>query len=214
MSSKNVFILGDSYSTYEGFIPEDYDSYYGDKQTNQPVIGGVEKTWWKRLEDKKIINIVSNDSFSGSTICNTVRETLTTDTSFINRIDRYISDGYFSKNKIDTLFVFGGTNDSWIDAPIGELKYSNWFDDDLKCVLPAFCYLLQRLKETDKNLRVIVLINDCLKAEIAENLVVACKSYDAEHIELKDINKENGHPTRLGMEQISNQVEDYLAKQG
>ena len=27
---KNIFIMGDSYSTYEGYIPEGYHAYYGD----------------------------------------------------------------------------------------------------------------------------------------------------------------------------------------
>ncbi len=31
----------------------------------------------------------------------------------------YIENGYFNKNKIDTIFVFGGTNDGWANSPLG-----------------------------------------------------------------------------------------------
>ena len=31
---ENVFILGDSYSTYEGYIPKGYDPCYGDHIEN------------------------------------------------------------------------------------------------------------------------------------------------------------------------------------
>ncbi|MBQ6902581.1 MAG: hypothetical protein IJN71_06195, partial [Oscillospiraceae bacterium] len=70
----NVFIIGDSYSTYEGYIPEGYDFYYSDERKDNPIVNGVEKTWWNMLANENNLNIILNDSFSGSTICNTVRE--------------------------------------------------------------------------------------------------------------------------------------------
>ena len=116
-----------------------------------------------------------NDSFSGSTICNTVRETLTVESSFISRIDKYIAENFFAENKIDTMFIFGGTNDSWIDAPLGEVKYSDWSDDELKCVLPAFCYLLNCAKSVAGE--VMVIINTDLKEEITKGFIKACMGH-------------------------------------
>ena len=43
---KNVMIMGDSYSTYGGYIPEGYNTYYSDERAAAPVVKGVEKTWW------------------------------------------------------------------------------------------------------------------------------------------------------------------------
>ena len=156
MKEKNIFIMGDSYSTSEGYIPRGYAFYYSDNREDEPIVKGVEKTWWKILQEKNSLNIDLNDSFSGSTICNTVREGYSIKSSFISRIDKYISENFFTKNSIDLMFIFGGTNDSWIDAPIGKIKYSNWEDDDLKCVLPAFCYLIKRAKDVCKDLVVII----------------------------------------------------------
>lgn len=205
----NVFIMGDSYSTYEGYIPEGYHTYYSDERANDPVVKGVEKTWWKIMEDENNLNIVLNDSFSGSTVCNTVRETLTVESSFISRIDKYIKENFFDENKIDTVFIFGGTNDSWIDAPVGELKYSEWSLDELKCVLPAFCYLVDRAKKLVEN--IVVIINSDLKEEITSGFREACEKYNVRYVCLKEIDKQFGHPTESGMRQIAKQVTDCLS---
>lgn len=206
--NRNIFIMGDSYSTYTGYIPEGYNSYYGDNRKDNPIVNGVDKTWWRILANENNLNIVLNDSYSGSTVCNTVREGFKLDTSFINRIDKYIADGFFAENDIDTMFIFGGTNDSWIDAPIGNVKYSDRTDEDLKCVLPAFCHLIERAKTVVKN--IVVIINTDLKPSITAGFAEACKNYDVACLRLENIDKENGHPTVTGMKQISEQVEKCL----
>ena len=200
----NVFIMGDSYSTYKGYIPDGYNCYYSDERKEAPVVAGVERTWWRILSSEKDINIVLNDSFSGSTICNTVRETLSVDSSFVSRIDKYIAENFFAENKINTMLIFGGTNDSWINAPIGELKYSDWSAEDLKNVLPAFCYLINRAKKAVEN--IIVIINSELKNEITEGFMEACEKNKITFVSLDNIDKDRGHPTELGMKQISEQI--------
>ncbi len=202
--TKNIFIMGDSYSTFGGYIPEGYAAYYFDGMEYAPVVHGADKTWWKIFSKEKNLNIVLNDSFSGSTICNTVREGYSLSSSFVSRIDKYIAENFFSENKIDTMFIFGGTNDSWIDAPVGSLKYSDWTADEKKCVLPAFCYLLSRAKEVVED--IIVIINTELKEEITEGFMEACEKNNIRYLCLREIDKENGHPTELGMKQISEQI--------
>ena len=36
------------------------------------------------------------------------------------------------------MFVFGGTNDSWSEAPLGEIKYTDWEDGELYSVLGGY----------------------------------------------------------------------------
>ena len=48
----NVFIIGDSYSTYEGYIPEEYRFYYSDGRADATIVCGVEKMWWRLLAKK------------------------------------------------------------------------------------------------------------------------------------------------------------------
>ena len=61
---KNIFIMGDSYSTYEGYIPEGYHFYYSDGRKDNPIVKGVEKTWWNILANENNFNIIINDSKS------------------------------------------------------------------------------------------------------------------------------------------------------
>ena len=207
----NVMIIGDSYSTYEGYIPEGYNCYYRIHREDPPFIHGVEKTWWHIFEKENDLNIVMNDSYSGSTVCNTVRENHPLSSSFINRIDKYIAEDFFAKNNIRTLFIFGGTNDSWIDAPVGNLQYSDWTAEDLLCVLPAFCYLLDRAKTVVED--IVVIINNQLKQEITESFAEACEKNGIRFVCLNEIDKVNGHPTELGMKQIAEQVTECYRNQ-
>ena len=55
----NVFVLGDSYSTFKGYIPEGYATYYGDKEEKEKekekdkiVAEHFEKKYKEMLEDK------------------------------------------------------------------------------------------------------------------------------------------------------------------
>lgn len=64
------------------------------------------------------------------------------------------------------LIIFGGTNDSWSGAPVGSIQWENWTDEDLKKVLPAFCYLLCRVKKVLPKTQTAVIINTELNPEI------------------------------------------------
>ncbi|MGI6279199.1 MAG: SGNH/GDSL hydrolase family protein, partial [Acutalibacteraceae bacterium] len=167
--------------------------------------------WWHRLMTDTGSNLVLNCSFSGTTICNTgYNGADCKNISFIARMDKLIDSGYFTENSIDTVFIFGGTNDNWAGSPVGELKFENFEIKDLYSVLPAFCYLLIRIKANIQNARVINIINTDLKQEIRENMKIACEKYGVEVIELQDFDRLNGHPSVLGMSQIEKQVLDYL----
>lgn len=207
----NLFILGDSYSTFEGYIPEGYAAYYTRSGREETDVTRVEETWWYQVIQETQANLLLNSSWSGTTICNTGYEGKDfSDISFITRLDQLIEAGYFEENHVDTLLVFGGTNDTWSDAPLGERKYEGWTRADLYCVLPAVGYLFNRLKTKLKDTRVLCIINTELKREIHEGMKAACAKYDVEVIELQEIVKICGHPTILGMKQIAEQVRRCL----
>ena len=124
-------------------------------------------------------------------------------------MDNYIAENFFTDNKVNTVIIFGGTNDSWIDAPVGEVKYSDWTEDDLNYVLSGFCYLVHKAKSVAEN--VIVIVNSELKEEITEGFIEASEKSGVKCVYLQDIDKENGHPTETGMRQIADQVAKYLA---
>ena len=205
----NVFILGDSYSTFKGYIPEGYAVYYSENSTDFGV-DRVENTWWMSLINETDSALVHNNSWSGSTIGYTGYSGDCTNSSFITRFEQLLEQGWFEENKIDTFFVFGGTNDSWSNAPLGEMMLEGWSREDLFSVLPAIGYIAHRLKTALTDTRVIFIINTDIKPEIQEGIKKACEHFVVEYIALKDISKIEGHPTKEGMTQIKDQILSYL----
>jgi len=210
----NFMILGDSYSTHKDFIPEGYRHYYctGGRSAEEPVTNMLpEQTWWGRLIKATGARLVLNNSWSGSTIGYTgYTGDCSHSNSFIYRYRQLLESGFFEKEKIDTIFVFGGTNDSWCNAPLGEETYGVWQESDLFKVRPAICHLLSGIKKNHPDKRVIVIGNCDIKAEVTECLKNAAAHVGAEYLGLVDIDKQKGHPTVLGMEQIFLQVYRFL----
>ena len=212
MKLNNVMIFGDSYSTFAGGIPEGYAVYYSGKRDRGPDIESADQSWWGRLINETGATLVRNDSWSGSTVGFTgYNGTDTSKTSsFIYRLERLAAEGFFAENKIDTVFVFGGTNDSWSDAPLGEEKCGVTDRNELYNVLPAIGYFFEKLRQTLPKATVIGICNCDIKGEIINTTVNACERIGGYTVALKGINKMNGHPTPLGMEQIKDQVKALI----
>ena len=121
MTFGNIVIFGDSYSTFPGVVPKDFHVYYTGKRTEQPDLQSAEQLWWHRLMTETGSKVVQNNSFSGSSVCNTVREWLDETSSFLSRFDRLVQEGFFQENEVNTVFILGATNDSWSNAPVGEV---------------------------------------------------------------------------------------------
>lgn len=211
MNFNNVLIFGDSYSTFEGYIPEGFAVYYSKNGSGETDVRNVNETWWYQLLSETDSKLVQNNSWSGSTICYTGYSGDCSETSsFICRLNKLTDALFFKENEINTVFVFGGTNDSWANSPIGELKYSDFKKDELYSVLPAFCFFINKLKELLPNADIVNIINTELKPEISEGFKAACEHLGIKHIVLNDIDKRGGHPTVKGMTQIKNQILDGL----
>lgn len=210
----SLLIFGDSYSTFEGLVPEGYAVYYYHKGRPETDVTRPEETWWHQVITKKGYHLVRNDSWSGATIGYTGYDgaDLSETSSFLCRLDRLVREGFFAQNRIDTVFVFGGTNDSWSDAPLGEYKLDGIEEGDLYCVLPAVCRLAKRLKETFPHAAVVLIGNCDIKDEITDAMSRASAHYGHCYVPLSGIDKINGHPTEIGMEQICTQILAALEK--
>lgn len=207
----NVCILGDSYSTFIGHIPEGYACWYNLDPTRDTDVNAVEQTWWHQLISATESNLIHNNSLSGSTICHRgYNGNDVIHNSFVTRFDQLAEKGYFAENKIDTFIIFGATNDNWANSPVGSLQYENWTTEDLYNALPAFCYLLHRAKEVLPQTRILWIINTELRPEIENGILDACAHYGVESIVLADIEKQSGHPNQAGMRQIYEQVKAYF----
>lgn len=202
----SVSILGDSYSTFEGYLtPDTMDIWYFENKQDprRTDVKSVGETWWMQLIKKKNWKLELNNSWSGSTICYTgygdedyrLR-------SFITRVPALGSP--------DIILIFGGTNDSWSNAPVGEYKYADWRRADLYTFRPAMACMLHKIKERYPTADVYFISNDGLKPEITESMAQICKHYDVPMIQLENISKTAGHPNVKGMTQIAEQLDKAI----
>lgn len=214
MDINNVMIFGDSYSTFEGYVPEGNAVYYTKAGNPNTDVRKVEETWWHQVITELGCNLVLNDSWSGSTIGYTGynNSDCSQSSSFIYRLKKFKEQDFFNKNNVDTVLVFGGTNDSWCNAPLGDLKFFDWEETELYSVLPAITYYLKNLKETLLDANIICIINTELKSEITECLAEACAKYGIKAIRLQSVNKNAGHPTIEGMKNIKDEIIEALSK--
>ena len=209
----NTVIFGDSYSTFEGYIPEGYACYYAPHLRPETFVdvGTVEDTWWAKVIKDTGGKLLRNDSFSGSTVCHTGYDGADcSTTSFVTRAKKLVESGFFEENKVDTVFVFGLTNDFWAGSPTGGIKLANQTEEDMYKVFPALCRLLQMLKKAAVGAKIYCIINDELSADFVEATKIICDKTGAKSVELKGVDKINGHPTAKGMAQIAEQIEKNL----
>ena len=212
MKLGNIMIFGDSYSTYEGYIPAGYAVYYSGHREAEPDIFDVKDTWWGKLIDLSDAVLVQNNSWSGSTIGYTGynNSDCSHSSSFIYRFEKLLGEGFFEQNNIDTLFVFGGTNDCWSGAPLGELKYDAIEEQELFCVLPAISHFAKRLSEALPSTKVVFIGNCDITGTITDTMKEVCGHYGLDYVALSGIDKINGHPTALGMKQLCDQILEHL----
>ena len=212
----SMSILGDSYSTYGLWIPAGNSVWYGidgedgnNSQTNN--VNSVTQTWWYKLCKKLGVSLMLNESYSGSTICNTgYSGGDASGYSFVHRMVNSMGQENALKPKPNIIVLFGGTNDSWANSPLGKLKYSDWTDDDLKNVLPAICYMFYYVQKWNPGALILNVVNTGLKQEIVSGFQQATQYYGIENIVLSEFGKESGHPNIDGMDSICDQIYNYI----
>lgn len=197
-AQKKVSILGDSYSTYSGYVtPANNRCFYGDEGKSD--VENVEQTWWHLFIAQQGYVLERNNSFSGATVCCTgYSKEDYSDRAFVTRC--------YDLGNPDIIFVFGGTNDSWAKSPVGEYQYAGWDKESLFAFRPAFAYLLQQLKHLYPSATIINISNSQLSEEVTTSMEVICRRYGIINVQLQNIEKQSGHPSIVGMKSICEQV--------
>lgn len=203
-SRKAVSVLGDSYSTFEGYVtPSTNELWYYAHPGKDTDVDDVRQTWWHRFIKENGYRLSVNNSYSGSTIgYYGYSGNDYTQRSFITRMNNLGCP--------DIIFVFGGTNDSWAGAPVGEFKYNNFRNDDFFSFRPALAYLLKSMTDRYLNTEIYYIINDGLRDEITNSIIEVCNHYGVKYIRLQNIDKKSGHPTVKGHAMIAEQIKAAL----
>lgn len=199
-SKRGISILGDSYSTFKGYVvPDTNYVWYPQEKAENNDVQDVRQLWWHQMIREHGYRLCQNNSFSGATICHTgYKGDDYSDRSFCTRL-KYLGSP-------DVILVFGGTNDSWAKSPIGDFQYGNWQKSDLYHFRPAMAYLLANLQNYYPGTEVYVIINTELSEEVTSSMKTICDHYNVKYIQLVDIEKQWGHPSQKGMKAIADQV--------
>lgn len=198
-SKRSISILGDSYSTFKGYVVPDTNAVWYPQKPENNDVQDIRQLWWHQLICEHGYRLCQNNSFSGATICNTGYDKEDySDRSFCTRL-WYLGDP-------DIILVFGGTNDSWAHSPIGDYQYGDWEKSDLYKFRPAIAYLLANLQNRYPGTEIYVIINTELGDDVTSSMKTVCDHYNVKYIELKDIEKQWGHPSQKGMKAIADQV--------
>lgn len=223
--AQKISILGDSYSTFEGYMANDTNAIWYFKADNpqrnkKNDVTKVEETWWHQLiNTTKGYSLEVNNSYSGATICytgyskgNEPRVPIAALSSHRDYSNRSFVNRSNTLGNPDIILVCGATNDSWCGAPVGEYIYGNWTTEQLYYFRPAMAKLLYDLKGNYPTARILFILNSELKESINESVHTICKHYGVECLDLKDIEKQGGHPSVKGMAEFSRQVRKALGR--
>ncbi len=204
-------ILGDSYSTFEGYVdPETNDVW---EHYEDIGVTNVEQMWWHKVAVNMDWVLDKNNSFSGALICNYQDfegGNHYAPNSFVRRMN--------SLGNSNVIFILGGTNDVWQDAPFGDYVDVDWTEEQLCSFRPALAYLLSNMKRLYPTSKLYFLletdpcpggITEETRLNLIESVHRITSSYDVECIDLT-IHKNWWHPDAQGQADIARQVLEVL----
>lgn len=100
-SGKTVSILGDSISTYKGYVPDGYSCFYPYPTAD---LGDVNQTWWMQVINKLGMKLLKNNSYSGTCVSSGTGSYSTVE-------DNRLKELLFGTEAPDIIIIFMGSND-------------------------------------------------------------------------------------------------------
>lgn len=140
LEGAGLSILGDSISTFDGWIPEGFNVFY-------PLSGevtDVSQTWWKLLMDNTGMELCANGSSSGSTC---VGDSMSEDNPWYGCSGYRISFLTGAGGRMpDVIIVYLGTNDLLMSVPLGDNDGTNMVEEgEIENFSDAYCMILDKL---------------------------------------------------------------------
>lgn len=212
LNNKNVSILGDSISTYEGYS-NDYintnstiknnRSYY--KESNH--IMEVTNTWWLRTINLLDMNLLVNNSFSGDKV---------TTGGLIRSKELHDNTGDNKDTLPDIIFVYIGINDYIKGVEVEEFKIS--YDTMINNIITSYpkskIYILNliptkaSLRDLEEFNNIIIEVSNKYKTNIID--LNKNSNIDLSNCSTYMVDAKCLHPNITGMTTMSNVIIDTL----
>ena len=229
---KVISILGDSISTFAGYIPveDGFNLEHLSRYPQDNLLTDVNETWWMQVINVLNAKLGINDSWRGATVSGAVPVTTGTTGENAGMANLTRIQNLGSNGTPDIILFYGGTNDLAHVGKIGSFDPSNAptiADLNIKKwdnLADGYINTLLRLKHYYPNTEIICLLPTYTKsyysdAKLAEgNKVLSeiCNYYNIKYIDLRNCgisvnNLPDGiHPDEVGMDYISNAVINCL----
>lgn len=137
MKNRSVSILGDSISTYAGWIPSGNSNFYTGSNCG---VSSVEQTWWKRTMTSLEMSLALNNSYSGSRVT-------TTNGSDSSGVMRCTNLG----TNPDAIIVYMGINDFNNEVDLGMYDGTGEIPTNTTTFREAYAVMLNKIKTAYPN---------------------------------------------------------------
>ena len=141
LSGKKISIIGDSISTFDGYIPSGYATYYP-----RGNLDDVRETWWYQLCEELNMTLLKNASWSGSTVSGNSQGTAETACS-----DARIADIKGAGNvNPDIIICYIGTNDWAGNIAVGDFTDKDTIPAEgiITNISDAYALMLYKIRTT------------------------------------------------------------------
>lgn len=201
---KKVSIIGDSISTYSGYIKSGYATWY--PNTSAPDVTSVEDTWWKKVLENSGAVLEVNASYSGSRVTNTDA----------NKPDFFARTTSSVIGNPDAIIVALGTNDSNNSVSLGNYDYSTTYTSLSEATFrEAYIKGMKSLITNFPNAKIYGVIL-YMGGDYSNSIKSICAMLGVEVIDCNGYEKASGsHPNKIGMRHIAssflypNRLETY-----
>ena len=235
-SKITISIMGDSISTYQGYIPDGYYDFFPDNG----AVKDVNETWWKPVIDDLDLKLYTNASSSGATCTG---DSTSQDNPQYGCDDFRINALAGSNGKApDIIIVYMGTNDLIESVPLGdnnglrevpEGTVSNFSDaytltiDKLRKRYPdshIYCCTITQIGTWGTDTLFVEFVNgvgeglrasdynECIRQIAGNKAIPVIDLYNCGITldNLQDTTADGVHPTPVGMNCIANTVKNSL----
>ena len=216
-SAVRIGLIGDSISTFEGWLPEGYSAYYPKTASE---ITEVTHTYWYRLiyELMPDATLDRNLAYSGSRVSK-IGAADSDKYDFVSRIDNVGFDNP------DIVLIHGGTNDRRVSTPehvpLGEYGFDLPLDQlDRYCFRSSYVCMVRKIMDKHPGVKIVCIIGDTLNTEKYQGLADSIRTI-AEHYGFSIVNfsyalesADGVHPNASGAQYMADRIYEVMAQDG